>query len=436
MPPGNPKIDELRSRVQLEPNSRLFFPLAEELRKDGQLAEAETLLRDGLTRHATYLSAWICLGRVLRDQQREREAVDVLQTAMSLDPGNVVPARLMADAYYALGEHVEAIKKYKLIHALMPGDQEVEAIISTIDLELNPVAVSDPTPDEDRGRSEGTGEDVQPLLEQNDPSPLDFTDEPELESDGDVDTNATTFESPFQDEEEQTPSRSSVDENGSSAATEATSEDDPFAGSPSDSSIEDSTPVAESESVFEVAAAPAIAWSSDAVPDRDDHASEGDVFGDDEEEVQGVNSIPEIVPDAPENHAIHEAPIADFAGSEYATPALAAPADAAQSDAGGSERFFDQDDTALESEPDDESALTDTLILADLYASQGHREAASDIYQKLLSKDPDQPEVRQKLAHLSGDAPSAPAPDDSSHRKVRALNQWLQKVSVGRNSRV
>ena len=59
----NPKIEELRLRLKADPKSRLFFPLAEELRKVGGLAEAEQVLRTGLGSHPTYLSAWVSLGR-------------------------------------------------------------------------------------------------------------------------------------------------------------------------------------------------------------------------------------------------------------------------------------------------------------------------------------------------------------------------------------
>ena len=61
--------------------------------------------------HTTYLSAWVSLGRVLREQQKNGEAVDALTTALQVDPGNVVAARLLADCYFDLGEKVEAIKK-------------------------------------------------------------------------------------------------------------------------------------------------------------------------------------------------------------------------------------------------------------------------------------------------------------------------------------
>jgi len=141
------KIEELQFRIKTDPKSRLFFPLAEELRKNGKLAEAEQVLRTGLGVHPTYLSAWVSLGRVLREQQKNAEAVDALTKALQVDPGNVVAARLLGDSYLDLGEKVEAIKKYKLVHALMPGDEELETRIELLDRELRPAPEPEPEPE-------------------------------------------------------------------------------------------------------------------------------------------------------------------------------------------------------------------------------------------------------------------------------------------------
>ena len=140
----NPKIEELRFKLKADPKSRLFYPLAEELRKIGQPAEAEQVLRAGLTTHATYLSAWVVLGRVLREQGKHADAVGALTQALNLDRGNVVAARLLAESYLSLGEKVEAIKKYKLVAALMPGDEEIEGVISRLQSEISGIAVSPP----------------------------------------------------------------------------------------------------------------------------------------------------------------------------------------------------------------------------------------------------------------------------------------------------
>lgn len=137
-PATNPKIEELRFKLKTDPKSRLFYQLAEELRRAGQCAEAEQVLRSGLAVYPTYLAAWVSLGRVLREQKNDGGAVEALTRALQLDPGNVVAARLLADAYLALGEKIEAIKKYKLVYALLPADEELRATIEQLERELSP----------------------------------------------------------------------------------------------------------------------------------------------------------------------------------------------------------------------------------------------------------------------------------------------------------
>lgn len=155
----NDKIAELRARASADPRSRHFYPLGEELRKSGALDEAESVLREGLATHPNYLSAWISLGRVLRDQNKHREAIDILQRAFSLDGSNVVTARLMAESYLELGERVEAIKKFKLVRALLPPDEEVAEIIANLERDIagGESAQDVPAPelaDDDAGASE------------------------------------------------------------------------------------------------------------------------------------------------------------------------------------------------------------------------------------------------------------------------------------------
>lgn len=141
-PAGTPKIDELRARVKADPKSRLFYPLAEELRKIGQLDEAEDVLVAGLAGNPTYLSAWVSLGRVLKDLGKTQGAVEALNKALSLDRENVVAARLLAHMYLDAGDKVEAIKKFKFVHAILPTDLEVEAHINQLELELNPPSIA------------------------------------------------------------------------------------------------------------------------------------------------------------------------------------------------------------------------------------------------------------------------------------------------------
>jgi tetratricopeptide (TPR) repeat protein len=144
-PATTAKLEELRFKLKTDPKSRLFYQLAEELRKAGHYDEAEHALRSGLIVYPTYLAAWVSLGRTLREKKNDAGAAEALNKALQLDPGNVVAARILADAYLALGDKVEAIKKYKLVHALLPSDEDLRVQIEKLERDLKePEPVHEP----------------------------------------------------------------------------------------------------------------------------------------------------------------------------------------------------------------------------------------------------------------------------------------------------
>ena len=61
----NPRIEDLRRRVQKDPASIAFAQLAEEYRRAGQHQEAIDVCSGGLAIHPGYLSARVTLGRAL-----------------------------------------------------------------------------------------------------------------------------------------------------------------------------------------------------------------------------------------------------------------------------------------------------------------------------------------------------------------------------------
>jgi len=139
------RIRDLRRRLELEPGSRLFVALAEELRKTGRLAEALSTLQEGLLAHPNYVSAHVALGRAYLEAGQITEAIATFSKVLAADPGNLVSAKSLADIYLSRGESVEAIKKYKLYRALS-GDRNVEDIIHRLEEELAPPPPPSPIP--------------------------------------------------------------------------------------------------------------------------------------------------------------------------------------------------------------------------------------------------------------------------------------------------
>lgn len=99
----NPRLDELRRRVQADPTSIAFAALAEEYRRAGLCAEAVDVCRTGLTRHPQYLSARVTLGRALIELNELDEARMELEQVLSVAPENLAAIRGLAEIHARRG---------------------------------------------------------------------------------------------------------------------------------------------------------------------------------------------------------------------------------------------------------------------------------------------------------------------------------------------
>ncbi|HVT43167.1 MAG TPA: tetratricopeptide repeat protein [Thermoanaerobaculia bacterium] len=417
-PQTTPKIEELRARLRSDPKSRLFYPLAEELRKIGRLDDAKEALLNGLASHPSYLSAWVSLGRVLKEMDNNQGAVDAFNKALSIDPENVVAARLLGESYLALGEKIEAIKKFKLVVALMPGDEEMQARVEALDRELNPgMRAVQPVevPDLDEtllDTAEGLGEAGQTTTEEPlaDEAPLAASEqlgqaarEPEpsagvvtsvpepyettLVLEGLLGVPAAAHEAvsaPFDEKEME-------EEAGGQAAPfaeePAGDADEVFAASATAESV--ATPVdssAEEESVW-----------LDEPAERDAPAMEEPPLG-----VSAGEAAP---------FSLNESTASEVVGEEPGeVPSLP---------------------SAVDAEAADQMA---TVTMGDLYASQGYYDSARRIYEGLLLRQPGNEELRLKIEAL----PTTPHGEPVIRRQelVGRLEQWLAKVGRREAGRV
>jgi len=105
----NPRIDELRRRVEKDPTSIAFAQLAEEYRRTGDYAEAVKVCREGLARHPGYISAQVTLGRALMELDQFDEACTELEAVMQAAPDNLAAIRALADIHQRRGDAPESI---------------------------------------------------------------------------------------------------------------------------------------------------------------------------------------------------------------------------------------------------------------------------------------------------------------------------------------
>ncbi len=84
------KIEWYREVLELEPGSRVFFPLARLLAEDGQIAEAVSTLRQGSLRHPDHIEARLLLVELLSAQDASsdmRVEVEKLGALLGAYPG-------------------------------------------------------------------------------------------------------------------------------------------------------------------------------------------------------------------------------------------------------------------------------------------------------------------------------------------------------------
>jgi tetratricopeptide (TPR) repeat protein len=117
----NPRIAELRRRVEKDPTSIAFAQLAEEYRRIGDYTEAVKACRAGLTRHPGYVSAQVTLGRALMELGEYDEARRELEAVLQVAPDNLAAIRALADIHERHGTTAEPVNELPRIDLEMPS---------------------------------------------------------------------------------------------------------------------------------------------------------------------------------------------------------------------------------------------------------------------------------------------------------------------------
>ena len=100
---GARDIEHYRREVAQDPDSLKFVPLAEALRRSGELDDAERVLQAGLEHHPKLRSARVVQARLWRDQGKRTRALTVLADLYPQDAGNVALTELYCELLIDLG---------------------------------------------------------------------------------------------------------------------------------------------------------------------------------------------------------------------------------------------------------------------------------------------------------------------------------------------
>ena len=395
---GTSRIDELRKKFDENPR-RYFAPLANEYRKIGDFDQAIFICQEFLPQQPGHMSGHIVYGQALFESGRHDEARSVFETALALDPENLIALRHLGDIARAHGDIETAGAWYRRVLESDPRNDEIAGILNSLESDA---AAS--------GYEESAAENENETVEG-------------------VQDGALSVES---------------------AISAATGSDEPAETAESDPIVTEPLTTAPAESSFDdiaklftsaaPSAPPSPAPTTDASDDRLDLIHEGeDVLGG----TQGRPEEPPLLsvreehraeksPESARSPEPAEAPPASFnlpflegltsaepAPSASAEPAPSAAAEPAPSAA--AEAPPPASDTPLpflEAEPapartagPNASTAFVTETMAELYVRQGHHEQAIEVYRQLVQIHPNDAALAGRLRALetTGGAAAASA---------------------------
>jgi len=125
-------LDALRESYEKNPNSKLFMPLAEQLRRRGCYGEAIDICMRAKTLHPRYVSCRVLLGRCLVELGMREEARRELEEVLAQDRENVFSLRVMAELLRTQGDLKGAIDYYRALFRISPTDMDAQQRLTEI----------------------------------------------------------------------------------------------------------------------------------------------------------------------------------------------------------------------------------------------------------------------------------------------------------------
>ena len=125
------RIDELKKKFDENPR-RYFAPLANEYRKVGDLDQALFICEAYLPQQPGHMSGHIVYGQALFEAGRIEEARGVFETALSLDPENLIALRHLGDIADRQGDPTSARRWYERVLEADPRNDEIQSLLANL----------------------------------------------------------------------------------------------------------------------------------------------------------------------------------------------------------------------------------------------------------------------------------------------------------------
>jgi len=132
------EIERLKEKIEKDPNSKLFVPLAEEYKKAGMYDEAIDALIKGLEKQPAYLSARVSLGKIYIERGMFADAMAEFEKVIAAIPENLYAHKKLAEIYRELGDKDKAIREFRTVLKLNPLDEWAATSLSSLEKEPVP----------------------------------------------------------------------------------------------------------------------------------------------------------------------------------------------------------------------------------------------------------------------------------------------------------
>ena len=113
-------ISFYQERLNLEPDSYVFLPLAKAYCKAGKYREAVQTCSQGLEKYPDYWAAQVILGQAYFKQGMLDEALAQLEVVVREVANNLMASKLLVQIYIQQGRFEEAVERYRIILTYYP----------------------------------------------------------------------------------------------------------------------------------------------------------------------------------------------------------------------------------------------------------------------------------------------------------------------------